>query len=125
MFIVQTRTFGFQNAFAHAEKHCWALPQTGPQVHKLRTQDLVFRICKPISYRKHFRICGKKSKIYRKSANQQHHWNHFCNFHKNTFLRFNVSADLVNVFLKYNTLSPSFSAAERLFPRGAAIHTAK
>ena len=31
----------------------------------------------------------------------------------------------VDVFLKYNTLSPSFSAAEQLFPRGAAILTAK
>ena len=34
MFITETRTFGFQNVFAHAEKQCWALPQTGTQVHK-------------------------------------------------------------------------------------------
>ena len=31
----------------------------------------------------------------------------------------------VDVFLMYNTLSPSSSAVERLFPRGAAILTAK
>ena len=31
----------------------------------------------------------------------------------------------VDAFLKYNTLSPSFSAVERLFPRGAVILTAK
>ena len=52
---------------------CWALPQTGPQVRKLRTQGFGLRICGPVSYRKHLRICGKKIEIYRKSANQQHH----------------------------------------------------
>ena len=34
MFIAEIRTFGFQNVFAIAEKQCWALPQTGPQLHK-------------------------------------------------------------------------------------------
>ena len=44
-----------------------------PQIRKLRTQGFGLRICGPISYRKHLRICGKKIEIYRKSANQQHH----------------------------------------------------
>ena len=82
MFIAETRTFGFQNVFAHAEKQCWALPQTSPQVRKLRTQGLGLRICEPISYRKHLHICGKKIEIYRKFANQQHQWDRFCNFQK-------------------------------------------
>ena len=55
MIIAETRTFGFQNVFAHAEKQRLALPQTGPQVRKLRTQGLGLRICEPISYRKHLR----------------------------------------------------------------------
>ena len=94
MFIAETRTFGFQNVFAQVEKQCWALPQTGPQVRKLVTQGLGLWIFKPISYRKHLRICGKKIDIYRKFSNQQHHWDRFCNFQKNTFLRFNVLSDL-------------------------------
>ena len=66
-----------------------------PQIRKLRTQGFGLRICEPISYRKHLRICGKKIKIYRKSANQQHLWDRFCNFQKNNmFLRFIVSTDL-------------------------------
>ena len=68
MFIAETRTFGFQNVFAQAEKQCWALTQTGSLIRKLRTQGLGFRICEPISYRKHLRICGKKIEIYRKST---------------------------------------------------------
>ena len=68
MFIAETRTFGFQNVFAHAEKQCWALLQTGPQVRKLWSQGLGLRICEPISYRKHLRICGKIVEIYHKSA---------------------------------------------------------
>ena len=68
MFIAETRTFGFQNVFAHAEKQCWALPQTGPQICKLRTQGLGLGICEPITYRKHLRICSKKIEIYRKST---------------------------------------------------------
>ena len=71
------------------------------------------------------RICGKKMEIYRKSANQQHPWDRFCYFQKNMFLRFNVSTDLGGYFLMYNALSPSSSAVERLFPRGAAIVTTK
>ena len=67
MFIAETRTSGFQNAVAHTEKQCWALPQTGPLIRKLRTQGLGLRICEPISYRKHLRICSKKIEIYRKS----------------------------------------------------------
>ena len=94
MFITETGTFGFQNVFADAEKQCWALLQTSPLVHKLRTEGLGLRICEPIFYRKHLRICGKKIEIYRESANQQHHWDRFCNFQKNTFLRFNVLTDL-------------------------------
>ena len=66
-----------------------------PEIRKLRTQGFGLRICEPISYRKHLWICGKKIKIYRKSANQQHLWDRFCNFQKNNmFLRFNVSTDL-------------------------------
>ena len=45
MFMAETRTFGFQNVFAIAEKQCWALPQTGPQARKLRTQSFGLRIC--------------------------------------------------------------------------------
>ena len=79
MFIAVTGTFGFQNVPAHAEKQCWALRKP---VRKLRTKGLGLRICDPISYRKHLRICGKKIEIYRKSANQQHHWDRFCNIKK-------------------------------------------
>ena len=43
MFIVETRTFGYQNVFAHAEKQCWAHPQTSAQVRKLRTQGFGLR----------------------------------------------------------------------------------
>ena len=31
-------------------------------VRKFQTQGFDLRICEPISYRKHFRICGKKLK---------------------------------------------------------------
>ena len=70
-------------------------------------------------------ICGKKIEIYRKSANQQHHWNRFCNFQKNTFLQFNASTDLGGCISNVQHLSPRSSAVERLFSRGAAILTAK
>ena len=40
MFIAETRTFGFQNVFARAEKQRWALPQ----VRKLLTQGFGLRI---------------------------------------------------------------------------------
>ena len=33
-------------------------------------------------------------KKVKSTANQQHHWDRFCNFQKNTFLRFYVSTDL-------------------------------
>ena len=33
---------------------------TSLQIRKLRTQGFGLRICGPISYRKHLRICGKK-----------------------------------------------------------------
>ena len=63
-------------------------------VRKLRTQGFGLRICEPISYRKHLRICSKKIEIYRKSANQQNQWDRFCNLQKNRYLQFNVSTDL-------------------------------
>ena len=60
MFIAETGKFGFQNVFAHAEKQCWALRQTGLQVRKSAdcglNQGFGLRICEPISYRKHLRI---------------------------------------------------------------------
>ena len=52
-------------------KQCWALPQIGPLIRNLRIQSFGLRICKPISHRKHLRICSKKIETYRKSANQQ------------------------------------------------------
>ena len=39
-----------------------------PQIRKLQTQGFGLRICKPISHRKHLRICGKKLKF---TANPQ------------------------------------------------------
>ena len=50
--------------------HCWALLQIDPQISKLWTQDFDLRICKPISYCKHFHICDKKK--LKSTANQQH-----------------------------------------------------
>ena len=67
-------------------------------------------------------ICGKNLKS---TANQQYHWDRFCNFHKNTFLRFNTSTDLGECISNVQHLSPRSSAVERLFPRGAAILTVK
>ena len=54
----------------------WILPVLGisanrsasPQIRKLGTQGFDLRICKPISYRKHVRICDKKLKF---TANPQ------------------------------------------------------
>ena len=125
MFIAETRTFGFQNVFAHAEKQCWALPQIGPQVRILRTQGLGLRICVPLSNCKHLWICGKKLKS---TANPQ--------INNITGIVFAISKKIrfydsvyrqiwVDVFLKHSTTSPSSSAVEQLFPRGAAILTAK
>ena len=100
MFNAETSTFGFQNVFAHADNQCWALPQTSPQIHKLRTQRLGLRICEPISYRKDLRICGKKLK----STAYQHHWHRFCNFQKKkTFSRLNVSTELGGCIYKVQT----------------------
>ena len=48
-------------------------------------------------------ICGKKIEIYRKSANQQHHWDCFCNFQKNTFFDSMHRQIWVEVSLMYNT----------------------
>ena len=123
MFIAETRTFGFQNVVAHAEKQCLALPQTGPQICKLRTQGLGLGICEPITYRKHLRICSKKSKS---TTNQQHHWGRFCNFQKKKRFYAPMYRQIwVDVFLNHYTFSPSSSVVKRLFPRGAAIFTAK
>ena len=48
---------------------CWkavlgtsANQSASPQIRKMRTHGLGLRICEPISYRKHLRICGKKLK---------------------------------------------------------------
>ena len=43
MFIAETKRLGFLNVFAHAEKQCKALPQTGSQVLKLWNQRLGLR----------------------------------------------------------------------------------
>ena len=67
---------------------CWALPQIGPLIRKSANcglKNFGLQISEPISYRKHLRICGKKIEIYRKSANQPHHWDRFCNFQKKKF----------------------------------------
>ena len=123
MFIAETITCEFQNVFAHAEKQCWALPQTGPQIRKLRTQGLGLRICEPISYLKHLRICVKKIEMYRKSTTSL---GSFLQFPKKIRFYNSMYRQIwVNVFTKYNTPSPSSSAVERLFPRDAAILTAK
>ena len=57
-----------------------------PQIRKLRTQGFGLRICGPISYRKHLRICGKKIEIYRKSAKSTTSLRLFLQFLKNTYL---------------------------------------
>ena len=102
---------------------CWALPQTGPQIRKVRTQGFGLRICEPISYRKFLRICGKKIEIYRKSTTSL---GSFLQFAKKIRIYNSRYRQIwVDVFLMYNTLSTSSSAVERLFPRGAAILTAK
>ena len=82
MFIAETRTFGFQNVLAHAEKQCWALPQTGQLIRKLRTQGFGLQICEPISYRKHLRLRGKKIEIYSKSAKSTTLFGSFLQFPK-------------------------------------------
>ena len=42
MFIAETRTFGFQNVFAYAEKQCWALPQAGSKFANSQIADSRF-----------------------------------------------------------------------------------
>ena len=64
-------------SYCLSTEQCWTLPQIGPQIRRLRTQGFDLRICEPIFYCKHFRICDKKFAIYRKSAKQQHHWSSF------------------------------------------------
>ena len=97
---------------------CWALPQTGPQVRKSANCGLKVLVCGFANRFLTANICGKKIEIYRKSANQQHHWDCFCNFQKNTFLRFNASTDLGRCISNVQHLSPRSSAVERLFPKG-------
>ena len=70
---------------------CWALPQIGPQIRKLRTQGFGLRNCELISYRKHLRIYCKKIEIYRKSTTSL---GLFLLFQKKKFLRFNVPPGL-------------------------------
>ena len=94
------------------------------QICKLRTQGLGLRICEPITYSKHFRICSKKIEIYRKLTASL---GSFLQFPKKT-KRFYAPMQRqiwVDVFLNHNTLSPSSSAVKRLFSRRAAIFTAK
>ena len=43
MFIAETRTFGFQNVFAHAKKQCWALPQIVSKSANSQIADSRFR----------------------------------------------------------------------------------
>ena len=105
---------------------CWALPQIDPLIRKLQTQGFGLRICKPISYRKRLRICGKELKIYRKSANQQHHWDRFFAVFKNIRFYDSMYRHIwVDVFIKYNTPLQSSSAVERLFFMSATSLTAK
>ena len=70
-------------------------------------------------------VCGfvvKKIEIYRKSTTSLGSFLQFPN--KKRFYDSMYRQIWVDVFLNYNTLSPSSSAVERLFPRGAAILTA-
>ena len=96
-----------------------------PQIRKVRTQGFGLRICEPISYRKVLRICGKKLKS---TANPQ--INNITGIVSAICKKIRIYNSRyrqiwVDVFLMYNTLSTSSSAVERLFPRGAAILTAK
>ena len=66
-------------------------------------------------------ICGFVAKKLKSTANQQHHWDRFCNFQKIRFYDPMYRQILVDLFLNHSTLLPNSSAVERLFPRGAAI----
>ena len=94
-------------------------------LRKLQTQGLVLRICEPISYRKHLRICGKNSSLSQICKATTLLGSLLCNFQKSMFSWFNVSTDLVDVFIKYNTPLSSSAAVERLFSMGSNILTAK
>ena len=100
----------------------WALPQTGPQIRKLRTR---LRLA---DLRTDFLPQTFAVKKLKSTANPQ--------INNITEIVSVISKKIrcydsmyrqiwVKVFLMYNTLSPSSSAVERLFPRGAAILTTK
>ena len=84
---------------------CWALPQIGPLIRNLRTQGFGLRIGKPISYRKHLRIRGKKIEIYRKSATSLGSF--LCNIQKIRFYDSVYGQIWADVFIKHNTPLPS------------------
>ena len=70
-------------------------------------------------------MCGfavKKIENYRKSTTSLRS---FMQFQKIRFYDSMYRQIWVDIFLKYNNLSPSSSAVERLFPSGIAILTAK
>ena len=76
-----------------AQKQCWALPQTGPQVRKSANCGLKVLVCGFANRFFTANICGKKIEIYRKSTASLRS---FLQFQKKTktFIQFNVSTDL-------------------------------
>ena len=65
---------------------CWAFSQIGPQIRKLRTEGFDLRICEPISFREHFRICGKNLKSTANPQNNNIAGMFLCYLQKNKFL---------------------------------------